>query len=134
MRQFLATTLMAVITFGPLVNANAAPAGPPARSVAGTPATPITHLVVIFQENVSFDHYFATYPNATNPQGEPPFTGFQYSQGQRPAGRPEHRQSELESRAMARARPIPSAWIARRPRPPIRTTITRRNRWPSMAA
>ena len=37
-------------------------------------ATPIRHLVVIFQENVSFDHYFATYPNATNPSGEPPFT------------------------------------------------------------
>jgi len=26
--------------------------------------TPIKHIVVIFQENVSFDHYFATYPNA----------------------------------------------------------------------
>ena len=25
-------------------------------------ATPIKHLVVIFQENVSFDHYFGTYP------------------------------------------------------------------------
>lgn len=36
--------------------------------------TPITHLVVIFQENVSFDHYFGTYPNATNPAGEPRFT------------------------------------------------------------
>jgi phospholipase C len=36
-------------------------------------ATPIQHLVVIFQENISFDHYFATYPNATNPSGEPPF-------------------------------------------------------------
>src|SRR6202521_1114058 len=35
--------------------------------------TPIKHLVVIFQENVSFDHYFATYPNATNPVGEPAF-------------------------------------------------------------
>src|SRR5262249_55497761 len=35
--------------------------------------TPIKHLVVIFQENVSFDHYFATYPNAANPQGEPVF-------------------------------------------------------------
>ncbi len=29
-------------------------------------ATPIKHLVVIFQENISFDHYFATYPNARN--------------------------------------------------------------------
>ncbi|MGC2504271.1 MAG: alkaline phosphatase family protein [Silvibacterium sp.] len=36
-------------------------------------ATPIQHLVVIFQENVSFDHYFGTYPNALNPKGEPGF-------------------------------------------------------------
>ncbi|HEX2710853.1 MAG TPA: alkaline phosphatase family protein, partial [Candidatus Acidoferrales bacterium] len=34
---------------------------------------PIKHLVVIFQENVSFDHYFGTYPRAANPQGEPEF-------------------------------------------------------------
>ncbi len=30
-------------------------------------------LVVIFQENVSFDHYFGTYPTALNPSGEPRF-------------------------------------------------------------
>jgi len=36
-------------------------------------ATPVEHVVVIFQENVSFDHYFATYPNAANPSGEPFF-------------------------------------------------------------
>jgi phospholipase C len=36
-------------------------------------ATPIKHLVVIFNENRSFDHYFATYPEATNPPGEPVF-------------------------------------------------------------
>jgi phospholipase C len=36
-------------------------------------ATPIKHVVVIYQENVSFDHYFGTYPHATNPIGEPPF-------------------------------------------------------------
>ncbi len=35
--------------------------------------TPIKHVVVIFQENVSFDHYFAAYPHATNPAGEPKF-------------------------------------------------------------
>jgi phospholipase C len=35
--------------------------------------SPIRHVVVIFQENVSFDHYFGTYPNALNPQGEPGF-------------------------------------------------------------
>ena len=34
-------------------------------------ATPIHHLVVIFQENVSFDHYFGTYPNAANMDGQP---------------------------------------------------------------
>src|ERR1700677_1247933 len=36
-------------------------------------ANPIQHIVVIFDENVSFDHYFATYPNALNPRGETPF-------------------------------------------------------------
>jgi phospholipase C len=36
-------------------------------------ATPIKHLVVIYGENISFDHYFATYPHATNPSGEPAF-------------------------------------------------------------
>jgi phospholipase C len=34
-------------------------------------ATPIKHLVVIFQENVSFDHYFGTYPHAANTDGQP---------------------------------------------------------------
>jgi phospholipase C len=33
----------------------------------------IKHVIVIFQENVSFDHYFATYPDAANPPGEPAF-------------------------------------------------------------
>ena len=43
-----------------------------AQTVSNT-STPIQHVVVIFQENVSFDHYFATYPNAANPGGEPIF-------------------------------------------------------------
>src|SRR5262252_828024 len=33
--------------------------------------SPIRHVVVIFQENVSFDHYFATYPQAANTDGTP---------------------------------------------------------------
>ena len=37
------------------------------------PATPLEHIVVIFQENVSFDHYFGTYPLAENKAGEPVF-------------------------------------------------------------
>jgi phospholipase C len=36
--------------------------------------TPIKHVVVIFGENISFDHYFGTYPRALNPAGEPAFT------------------------------------------------------------
>src|ERR1035438_4968834 len=40
---------------------------------AQTTATPIKHVVVIFDENQSFDHYFGTYPNAANPQDEPAF-------------------------------------------------------------
>ncbi len=41
--------------------------------LAGVPrtATPIKHLVVLFQENVSFDHYFGTYPQAANTDGSP---------------------------------------------------------------
>jgi len=38
------------------------------------PKDAIRHIVVIYQENVSFDHYFATYPHALNPAGEPAFT------------------------------------------------------------
>ena len=37
-------------------------------------ATQIEHVIVIFDENESFDHYFGTYPNATNPPGDPVFT------------------------------------------------------------
>jgi len=44
-------------------------------------ATPIKHVVVIFDENNSFDHYFGSYPNATNPPGEPAF----YPTGDTPA-------------------------------------------------
>jgi phospholipase C len=49
--------------------------GVPLRAQAAGAATktPIQHLVVIFGENISFDHYFATYPQAMNPSGEPAF-------------------------------------------------------------
>jgi len=48
-------------------------ATPSAWSFQAAPVTPVKHLVVIFPENVSFDHYFATYPRAENPAGEPRF-------------------------------------------------------------
>jgi phospholipase C len=57
-----AATLVAVSTGGPsvaLVDGSA------------NTATPIKHLVVIFDENVSFDHYFGTYPYAANTDGTP---------------------------------------------------------------
>jgi len=46
-------------------------AHPPASRAV--PATPIHHLVVIFQENHSFDAFFGTYPVAANPPGQPAF-------------------------------------------------------------
>ena len=58
-----------------------APAPAPTSSIPNTPQnalatkTPIKHVVVIFGENVSFDHYFGTYPKAANlGGGEPTFT------------------------------------------------------------
>jgi phospholipase C len=39
-------------------------------SGGGGTSTPVKHVVVIFQENVSFDHYFGTYPNAANTDGQ----------------------------------------------------------------
>ena len=53
----------------------AACTGGVAAGDASKKTEPIQHLVVIFQENVSFDHYFATYPNAKDPNGEPAFKG-----------------------------------------------------------
>ncbi len=41
--------------------------------------TPIKHVIVIFDENISFDHYFATYPYATNPDGETPFSALPHT-------------------------------------------------------
>ena len=64
------------------------------QGVAGavTPAatTPIDHVVVIFQENVSFDHYFGTYPNATGADGQPftPKAGTPAVDGLKPATDP----------------------------------------------
>lgn len=49
------------------------PTAPPSGGPSGGPAAArIQHLVVLLQENVSFDHYFGTYPGATGfPQGDP---------------------------------------------------------------
>jgi len=70
-RKAMAVLLALTITLGPSA-LPAFAAGKPAASASST-ATPIQHLVVIFNENISFDHYFGAYPYATNPGGEPRF-------------------------------------------------------------
>src|ERR1700678_3186826 len=58
-----------------MINPGMVAAPPPSGNNNGSKtATPIKHLVVIFQENVSFDHYFGTYPNALNLKGENKFS------------------------------------------------------------
>src|ERR1022692_5309499 len=67
---------MALVAFGAVGAGTAVAASGGHVAVAGhgdQTATPIKHLVVIFDENVSFDHYFGTYPYAPNPPGEPAF-------------------------------------------------------------
>ncbi|MBZ5724454.1 MAG: alkaline phosphatase family protein [Acidobacteriia bacterium] len=69
-KRLCASLSIAVIALGPVPLRADDHQAPPAAT-----ATPIQHVVIIFQENVSFDHYFATYPNAANDAaGEPPFT------------------------------------------------------------
>jgi len=70
-RALTATLAAACFVLSPLNDACAAKQPNAAESYTTT--TPIKHVIVIFQENVSFDHYFATYPNATNPGSEPQF-------------------------------------------------------------
>ena len=48
-----------------------ATAGASSYRVVARTSTPIKHVVVLFDENESFDHYFGTYPNATNTDGSP---------------------------------------------------------------
>src|SRR5260221_565874 len=67
----LATAVLVVGLLGLSLGGQGVAAAPAASGYATT--TPIKHLVVFFQENVSFDPYFGTYPVAANPAGEPRF-------------------------------------------------------------
>jgi len=71
MRSYLSALMAELLIAGSVISPGAAQAQ--TKSSAAT-TTPITHVVVIFQENISFDHYFGTYPHAENPAGEPEFT------------------------------------------------------------
>jgi phospholipase C len=66
MRQLLWISAGIALALNPLLSRVAA--------AQPTPTTPIRHVVVIFNENESFDHYFGIYPNAINPPGQPRFT------------------------------------------------------------
>ncbi|MGW5361503.1 phospholipase C [Actinopolymorpha pittospori] len=55
-----------LVLLGGSMPANAETLAHPAK---GDTTTPIKHLVVLFQENVSFDHYFGSYPVAANTDG-----------------------------------------------------------------
>jgi len=70
MRCYLSLLMAELLVVSTVVSPFAAQAQ--STTTPGT-TTPITHVVVIFNENISFDHYFGTYPVATNPQGEPAF-------------------------------------------------------------
>ena len=79
-RTSILSILMGAAVASPLIGIVATPDTATAAEVAASAsraapatATPIKHLVVIFGENISFDHYFGTYPHATNPAGEPRF-------------------------------------------------------------
>ncbi len=62
------------IVSNPPGNGNANSTPPPTPPTATTAQAAIKHIVVIFGENISFDHYFGTYPNALNLPGETRFT------------------------------------------------------------
>jgi phospholipase C len=68
MQKALATSLATLMVAGQMAGSV-----PLQAQSYGSTSTPIKHLVVIFQENISFDHYFGTYPYATNPANEPAF-------------------------------------------------------------
>ena len=71
----LATFLVALLLNPPVTMASPGDRGGDPHTSGSATATPIKYLVVIFDENISFDHYFGTYPNAANPPGEPAFIG-----------------------------------------------------------
>lgn len=68
LRRILSMCLVVLTAIGPVMLP-----GPVYAHDGHRTSTPIEHLVVIFQENVSFDHYFGTYPHALNLKGEPSF-------------------------------------------------------------
>jgi phospholipase C len=71
-RPFVAAAALLAALAVPSLHAASAQQSHPESVTVGSAhtASPIKHLVVIFQENVSFDHYFGTYPQAANTSGQ----------------------------------------------------------------
>ena len=117
MRTRLSIFLGEALIAGTLLGLGAAYAQTPAPTAGAS--TPIQHLVVIFQENVSFDHYFGTYPFAMNPEGEPAFYAYPNTpsvNGLSP-GHPERQRDVSEfSQWHGRNRALPPGSIAGRNR------------------
>jgi phospholipase C len=70
--KFIGVLVSAVTALSMVITAPGSLWSQPKDSDSAT-TTPIKHVVVIFQENVSFDHYFGTYPVAANLTNEIPF-------------------------------------------------------------
>jgi len=62
-----------LVALAAIVSASPRAAARPSGTADRDDDRAIEHLIVIYQENVSFDHYFATYPKAANPSGKPAF-------------------------------------------------------------
>ena len=71
--------------------------------------TPIKHVIVLFQENVSFDHYFGTYPHGAEPAGRARHSS------RRRARRASNGLTRGAARPQSRTRPTRS--VCRRSRP-----------------
>jgi phospholipase C len=73
-RKQVLAALAAVLALGAAtLGISMSSASSPNTAALPAASTPIEHVVVIFPENISFDHYFGTYPYALNPVGEPQF-------------------------------------------------------------
>jgi phospholipase C len=71
--RWIAAVALATNLAVPPASVMAGPKDKKTGSAGSSTTTPIKHLVVIFQENVSFDHYFGTYPNPDLQPGDPDF-------------------------------------------------------------
>jgi phospholipase C len=60
----MAVILTATLALAGMRPGSAAAPSPAAGGTSPTPATPIEHVVIVMQENRSFDHYFGTFPGA----------------------------------------------------------------------